>query len=764
MGFTGRKEDVRLVQGAGRYTADWNLPDQLYAAFLRSPHPAARIASIDTSEAEAAPGVVAVLTGDTVASMGTVPAAMPFPGTDGAPLRTPSRPALARGRVRFVGEEVALVVAATRAQAMDALELIAVEYEDLPFAVGFDAALAPDAPLVHDEVPGNVVFEHQFGDAAATEAAIAGAAHVVRLTLESPRVAANPMEPRAVLAWFDAATETFEIRCPNQGGREMSHGLGVQLGVPQEKVRVNMVDVGGAFGPRGSAYPEYAVLLFAARQLGRPVKWVSTRSEDFLTDSHGRGIRLEGELALDAEGNFLALRSSWLCDEGAYLTAAGALTNTSNNLMIAAGPYKTPVMHSRNRLVLTNANPTAPYRGAGRPDAVYLIERLVDTAAAELGMDPIALRRRNALPAEAMPHRSPSGSVFDSGNFPRLLDTAEREGDWAGFPARRAAGAAAGKLRGIGCALFLEPSGGGAAPKDQAALRFTPDGKATLFIVSTSNGQGHETVFAELVAGWLGLDRADVTLRGSDPDGPALIGSGSFGSRSLMTQGSVLKHGSDLVIEKGRALAADLLEAAPADLEFADGAYTVAGTDRRVSMTQVIAAGALPEGGHALDTEAELTIPRAFPSGAHVAEVEIEPDTGVLEVVRYVAVDDAGKIYNHVLAAGQLQGGLVQGAGQVFGEHCHYDPDSGQLLAASFMDYLMPRADSFPGAKLHDASTPSPTNPLGAKGVGESGTIGAAPALMNAVVDALRPAGIAEFDMPATPARLWAALHAAGRA
>jgi carbon-monoxide dehydrogenase large subunit len=568
------------------------------------------------------------------------------------------------------------------------------------------------------------------------------------------------MEPRAVLAWFDEATGNYEIRCSHQGSGVMSAGLATMLGVERDKVRVNRVDVGGAFGPRGAPYAEYAVLLFAARRLGRPVKWVSTRSEEFVTDSHGRGIRLSGELALDADGRFLALRTLWLCDEGAYLTPAGALTNTINGQMIAAGPYRTPVMYGRHQLVMTNATPTNAYRGAGRPEAVYLIERLVDEAARMLGIDPIELRRRNALPRDAMPYRNPTGSEFDSGDFPLLLERAHSESAWAGFAQRREASAARGRLRGIGCALFLEPAGAGSAPVDQAAIRFNPDGTVHLYITSQSSGQGHETVFPELVAQTLGLDPAKIILRASDPDGPRLIGSGAFGSRTGMLHGSVLVKAADEVIRKGMALAGAALEAHEADIEFRDGRYSIKGTDRGIGLDALITreAGTAP---HPLDTLSEQPISRAFPSGAHVAEVEIDRDTGTVTLLAYTAVDDIGTVLSPVLAAGQLRGGILQGAGQVFGEICRYEEASGQLLTGSFMDYAMPHADLIGcEIKIIEQPVPSPANRLGAKGAGESGTIGAAPTLMNAILDALRSAGVTKFDMPATPDRIWQALSA----
>lgn len=760
--FNGRKEDTRLLCGQGQYSSDLSLPGQLHGYFLRADRPHAAIRSIDTKAAKDMHGVASVLTGADIADAGmsTLPPTVPYTGRGGARILVPERPALARDRVRHVGEEVVLIIAETVHRAMDAAELIYVEYDDLPPVIGIDRALANGAAQLHENIPGNVCFDFEYGDQTATAAAIDAAQHVVRLTVESPRVAPVPMEPRSVLASYDEATGQYEIRCSHQGAGMMSQGLAMMLGVEPDRIRINMVDVGGAFGPRGSPYAEYAVLLHAARRLGRPIKWIATRSEDFATDSHGRGIRLTGELALDAEGNFLALRTLWLCDEGAYLTSSGALTNTINGQLMAAGPYRTPLLYGRHRLVMTNATPTNAYRGAGRPEASYLIERLVDHAAATLGFDPIELRRRNALTRDAMPYRTPTGSEFDSGDPQGLLDAAESASGWRTFPGRRATSERAGRLRGIGCSLFQEPSGAGSAPKDEVAIMFTSDGGVKLYIAAQSSGQGHETVFSELVALWLGLDREQVVLRAGDPDGPKITGSGAFGSRTGMIQSNIFKLAADEVVRKAMPLASDMLEAAAVDVEFLDGHFTVKGTDRSIAMSTVVQR-VRDHSPHPLDTVAELPIFRAFPSGAHIAEVEIDPATGTVKVLGYTAVDDIGTVLSPVLAAGQVQGGIVQGAGQVFGECCAYEPDSGQLLTGSFMDYVMPHADLMCPILIIDRPVPSPTNALGMKGVGESGTIGAAPALMNAIADALRGAGVVNFDMPATPLRVWSALDAA---
>jgi aerobic carbon-monoxide dehydrogenase large subunit len=758
--FRGRREDMRLLTGRGRYTADHNLPDQLYAAFRRADRAHAIVRKIDTSAAQRAPDVVAVLTAKDLADAGlkTLPPFSPPLGRGGTKLLVPERPYLARDRVRFTGEEVALVIAESHAAAVDAADLIEIDYDDLPPVIGFDAALASAAPAIHDNVPGNLCFDFEYGDAARAQAALAGAARVVRLTVESPRVAPNPMEVRSVLAHYDTAASRYEIWCAHQGLPALRNQLATMLGVAPETVRVNHTDVGGGFGARVSPFPEFALLLHVARRLGHPIKWRSTRSEDFLCDNHGRGIRVGGELGLDCDGRFVALRTEWLCDQGAYLIPSGAMTNCLNPQQIGAGPYRVEALYGHHRLVVTNAAPTSAYRGAARPEAALIVERLVDEAAVQLGLDPFELRRRNIIGRDQFPYKSPSGSTFDSGDFGALLDRAEAAADWRGFAARRAAAAKQGKLRGIGCALFLEPSGGGAAPKDQIAIRFERDGRANLYNVAGPSGQGHETIFAELMADWLGLDPERVVARPNDPDAPPLIGNAAIASRSTQAQGGAFKLGSVEVIRKGLVLAAEALECAAADLEFRDGRYVVKGTDRAVTLAEIIDRHRA-DAPHPLDTIAEQPAVRAFPSGAHVAEVEIDAETGAVALLRYTAIDDVGLVMNHVLAEGQIHGAVAQGAGQVFGERCVYDPASGQLLTGSFMDYVMPHADLVDDIRLGEHAVPSPTNALGAKGVGEAGTIGALPACMNAVLDALRRAGVTQFDMPATPARIWEAIR-----
>ena len=753
--FKGRREDARLLTGQGRYTADWNHPGQAHAAFLRADHAHADIRSIDIEAARAAPGVLAVLTGpDTAAAGFDRGSARMLVNRRGESLLIPPRPALAVGRVRFVGEPVALVVAETAHQAQDGVERIAVRYDPLPSVVDAAAALAPGAAEIHASVPGNLCFDFDYGDQAATDAAFAAAAHVVRLTLTSPRVVGNPMEPKAALARWDG--ETLDLWTSTQGMTAFRDSFAEQSGLPPERIRIRAKDVGGGFGIRGPAYPEHMAVALAARAIGRPVKWVASRSETFLSDYHGRGLILTGALALDAEGRFLALRHAWIGDQGAHPVATGPAINTGNAASMSTGCYRIPAVYGRHRLAVTNTVPITAYRGAGRPDMAYHVERLVDEAARQTGLDRVALRRRNLIPRDGFPHLPPTGlaaSAYDSGDYAAALDRALTDADWAGFPARRAEAARRGRLRGIGCAVFVEPSGG-VVPKDEVAITFDSDGAVVLHTVVTSNGQGHETLYPEIVAKVLQIDPLRVRLSAGDPEGPVLVGGGAFASRSMMSHGAASLVAARAVVEKGLALASEVLEAARADIVFADGVYRIAGTDRAVDLIALAAGGAL-------DTTAELVARQAFPSGAHVAEVEIDPATGATDIARYTAIDDCGVVMNETMLHAQILGGLYQGLGQVFGEICVHDAD-GQLVTGSFMDYPMPRADLLTVFSIGDSCVPSPTNPLGVKGAGEAGTTGALPAAMNAMLDALRPEGVTALDMPASAARVWHALNRVG--
>ncbi|HZM46475.1 MAG TPA: xanthine dehydrogenase family protein molybdopterin-binding subunit [Burkholderiales bacterium] len=755
--FKGRREDHRLVTGQGKYTSDWNLPGQLHGAFLRSNRAHAEILSVNTRPAAAMPGVIAVLTGADLAreNLKVAQPIFKFPGKGGMMLKVPHRDVLATGRVRFVGQEVALVVAETAAAAQDASEAIEVEYRDLPLVTGAEEALAPGAPQLHADIPGNLCYEFEYGDEAKTADAFAGAAHVTRLALESQRVVGNPMEPKACLASYDAARDVYDLYSSSQGISHILSGLTTIFGLPESKFRPHARDVGGGFGIRSDAYVEYCAALVAARRLGRPVKWVSSRSETFLSDYHGRDVRLNGELALDRDGKFIAIRFRWFCNMGAYLSQPGPIISTMTTTVHAVNAYRIPVLYGRHSLALTNTTPTTAYRGAGRPNVSYIIERLVEQAARETGRDRVELRRINLIPRDAFPYQTPT-AVYDSGDPPGLLDLAVEQSSWNTFEGRRSESKGRGKLRGIGCAIFIEPSGGGSAPKEEVALKFGDSGNASIYALAGPSGQGHETVFPDIVAQVLGMSADKIELRASDPDGPPLAGNGTISSRSMVSHGGAMVFAAREVIRKGMDLAAKDLEVAQQDIEFHQGTYRVKGTDLKVTLEAL----ALKHKS-ALDSMGEIPAPRAYPGGAHVAEVEIDPETGEMDILRYTAADDCGRVLNHTLLEGQIHGGIMQGIGQVVGEHCQYDAASGQLLTGSFMDYTMPRIGLVRDVRLYDHSVPSPSNPLGVKGAGEAGTTGAVPTLANAVLDALRPLGIDRLDFPYTPARVWEAIQEA---
>ncbi len=752
--FAGRREDARLLKGEGRYTADWNFPGQLYGAFLRSDRAHAELLSANIEFAKKNPGVIAIFTGEDLKHFKTPPPQVKFPGRGGAAIKVPHRPTLALDRVRYVGQEVALVVATSPAAAQDAVELIELGYRELPVVVDGAAALALDAPQLHDSVPGNLAFDYEYGSQAAADEAFARAAHVTRLTLDSTRVSGNPMEPKAALAVYREADDSFDVYASSQGMSMMLPNLAAITGTPIERIRLHARDVGGGFGIRSQAYPEYCALMHAAKTLRRPVKWVGSRFETIVSDHHGRAAQLSGELALDRDGRFLGLRLDWICNSGAYLSQAGPIINTINPSTHAINVYRIGALYGRHRLVLTNTTPITAYRGAGRPNVSYLVERLVDEAARETGIDRIELRRRNLIPKKAFPYKTPAGSTYDSGDPAGYLDDALRFSHWNDFFSRKKISEANGKLRGIGCAVFVEPSGGASLGEEQAAIRFGESGNPSLFVLSGPSGQGHETVFAELVARELGISSEQIEVRASDPEGPKLSGGGTVGSRSTISHGSALVATARAVVKKGLDLAAKELEAAAGDLEFAEGKYRVRGTDVSISFQEIAR-----RYHRELDTLDGIAPPIAFPGGAHVAEVEIDPQTGVIEIVDYVAVDDCGRTINETLLHGQIFGGIVQGIGQVLLEHAVYD-ETGQLLTGSFMDYAMPKPEILRAARLYEHNVPSPTNLLGAKGAGEAGTTGAIPALANAVIDALRPLGIHHLDFPCSPARIWRAIDA----
>ncbi len=759
-GYKGRLEDERMLKGRGRYVADWNLAGQACGHFLRSDRPHAEIVSVDASAALAMPGVIAVLTGADVAAAGQkpMPAAAPLKGRNGAEQRVTPRYSLTQGRVRYVGEPVALIVAETAAQAQDAAEAIALEYRELPAVVTARDAAASGAPQLHEGVPGNLVLDYTGGDEAATNAAFARAARVVKLTAYHTRVVGNPMEPRAAMGSYDPATETYYLHAPTQGVGPMRGQLSAMLGVPPEKVRVVAEEVGGGFGVRFNAYPEYGALLLAAKQLGRPVKWVGTRSEVFIADEQARDIVHSGELAMDKEGRILGMRFEYLANLGAYLAFTGSFVNTMNMLNVISGVYDVQAAHVQGRLVLTNTVPTAAYRGAGRPVASYALERLIDEAAHAIGMDPAEFRRRNMVPKEKFPYKVASGFEYDCGDFEGVMAKALAAADWAGFPERKIKSMGKGRLRGRGIATYIEATAsGGFAPYDQAHVTWNEDGGVTLRTASHNHGQGHETTFAQIVSGVLGIPMEKVRLRTAEPDSD-LVANPTGGSRTLHGLGSAMFLAAQEIVKNGMALAAEELESAQADLEFSSGLYKIKGTDRNVSIAAL--AKKYP-GKLDLDYKDRPKVPSTYPNGCHIAEVEIDEETGETEIVAYLACDDVGVIINHQIVEGQMQGGITQGAGHIFSEQAIYDPQTAQLLTGSFMDYAMPRAGLVGGLRVIDHPVPTATNPLGAKGVGEGGVTGSMPCLMNAVMDALRQAGVQRFDMPASPQRVWAALRAA---
>jgi carbon-monoxide dehydrogenase large subunit len=758
-GHQGRLEDERMLKGAGRYVSDWSLPRQSYGHFLRSDRPHARIVSIDAAEARKMAGVVAVLTGEDVAGAGhkPMPAAAPMKGRGGAEQKATPRYSLARDKVRYVGEPVALVVAESAAQAQDAAEAIAVEYEELPAVVTAQEALAAGAVQLHDEVPGNLVLDFVGGDEAAASAAFAKAARVVRLSSYHTRVVGNPMEPRAAMGSFDEKTGTYYLHATTQGAGPMRGQLSAMLGVPPERVRIVAEEVGGGFGVRFNAYPEYGALLLAAHKLGRAVKWVGSRSEVFLGDEQARDILHTGEAALDAGGRILGMRFDYLANMGAYVAFTGTFVNTVNLVNVISGVYDVQAVHVRARLVLTNTVPTAAYRGAGRPVASYALERLIDQAAHESGMDPAEFRRMNLVPKAKFPYKIVSGFEYDCGDFEGVLAQARKDADWDGFTKRRAESAGRGKLRGRGISTYIEATAsGGFAPYDQAVINWEKDGSVTLRTASHNHGQGHETTLAQIVAGVLGIPMTKIRLRTSEPE-RNLVANPSGGSRTLIGIGSAMLLAAREIVQNGLDLAAEELESAKTDLEFKQGEYRIKGTDRRIAIT---ALAQKHPGKLDLDFRERPKVGSTFPNGCHIAEVEIEPETGEVEVVSYLACDDAGNIINHQIVEGQMQGGITQGAGHVFNEQAIYDA-SGQLLTGSFMDYAMPRPGLVGGLRVTEHPVPTATNPLGAKGVGEAGVTGSMPCLMNAVMDALRQAGVTHFDMPASPQRVWRAIREA---
>jgi len=760
-----RFEDPRLLRGGGRYVDDMVLPRMAFGCVLRSHHAHARIRSIDVSSAKEAPGVLAVLTGaDWEASgWGDLPVPVGPKRRDGSPLYRARYPALVKDRVRWVGDYVAFVVALTQAQAIDAAELIVVDYEPLPAVVGTAAALAPGAPLVWDDCPDNICFDHQEGNKAATDAAIAAAPRVVKRELVINRVTGATMEPRGSIGEYNVADDRYTVYTTLQRTHTFRQELaGSVLKVPESRIRVVAGDIGGSFGMKSAVYNEVALVLLAAKVTGRPVKWISTRSEAFLGDAQARDNVTTAELALDRDNNFLAFRVRTIANIGAYLQTGGNVF--VGNLGTLAGVYRTPAMHVDVTAVFTNTNPMRPFRGNGRPEAAYVIERMIDLAAAELGVDPVALRRRNLIPPDAMPYKTALTFTYDCGQFERSMDMALELADYAGFPARREDSRRRGKLRGIAVSNSIERAA--AAGYEGAEIRFDRGGGVALVSGSITQGQGHETIYKQLVCDRLGIDPKDVQYVQGDTD-KVFFAEGTGGSRSATLGGSAFLMATDRIIAKGRRIVSKMLAVAEDDVKFADGIYSAAGSNRTLSISEVARESLnprnLPAGSEpGLVETAIYTAPvENFPNGTHVCEVEIDTETGKVEVLRYSVVDDVGTVMNPLLLEGQICGGVGQGLGQALLEDIRFDGKSGQLLTGSFMDYAMPRADDMCAMHLKSNPVPTKTNPLGVKGAGEAGCVGALPVVANAVINALSGLGIRHLDMPATPEKLWRAIQGA---
>ncbi len=759
-----RFEDPRFITGRGRYVDDINLPLQCYGVTIMSPHAHARIKSIDTTKAQKAAGVLAVLTGADVEHDKLGPFSPVMPEDMGGPkgFRT-LRSILSIGRVRSVGERVAFVVAETLAQARDAADLVEIEYEPLPAVVTLEDAVKPGAPAVWDEAPNNVSVGLMMGNKEATDAAFAKASHVVTLKLNNSRVSANPIEPRAAIGQYHPENGGYTLYSTSQNPHgTRAHVSGNVLKVPENRLRVISPDVGGGFGMKNGNYPEDALVCWASRRLGgRPVKWTATRSESLLGDAHGRDQVVTGELALDENGKILGMRMTALHAMGSHLFEA-AIVVPLFALKLAPGVYNIPAVHASAQAVLTNTAPMTPYRGAGRPEATFLIEQLMERAARVIGIDPIEIRRRNFIAPSAMPHKLHSGIAYDSGEFMRVMDDCIKLADWNGFSRRAAESKKHGKLRGRGIGYFIEEA---AIFNERMEIRFGPDGTVTVIAGTHSHGQGHQTVYAQMVHEWLGVPIDSISfIQGDTAQVP--VGRGTYGSRSMHVGGNALKRAADAIIEKAKPMAAMMLEAAAGDIEFKDGNFRIVGTDRSLPLTAVAQSLHRPmflPPQFEVGLEAAGTFaaePSNYPNGCHICEVEIDPETGFVTLARYASVGDVGKVVNALLCEGQIHGGVAQGVGQALMESVVFDSD-GQLVTGSFQDYAMPRASDFPDFLSQLTEVPATTNPLGVKGAGEAGATGAPPAVITAILDALRPLGVDHIDMPATPNRIWYAINAA---
>ncbi len=758
-----RTEDPVLIQGQGRYTDDVDLPGQAYCVMVRSTHAHGVIRGIDTSAAREMPGVLAVYTAADLEAYGPFKLVVNFKNRDGSEMKKPLRFALAHDRVRFVGDPVACVVAETPLQAKDAAEAVIADIDPLPAVTSMTDADAPGAPQLYDDVPNNIALDYHYGDSEKVAAAFAKAAHVTKLRLVNTRVIVSAMEPRAAIGEYDKSSDRWTLHAGSQGVMGMKNMLVDMLKTDKSKVRVITGNVGGSFGMKAAVYPEYICILHASKMLGRPVKWTDERSGSFVSDHHGRDHVMIGELALDKDGHFLAVRLTGYGNMGAFLGHVAPVMSTLNTVKNTPGVYRTPLIEVSTKCVFTNTTFVSAYRGAGRPEGNYYMERLIDAAAAEMGIDRIELRKRNHIAPDQLPFSAPTEMVYDSGDFTALMNQAIEIADVKGFARRKAESRARGKLRGLGIGSFLEVTAG--PMPEMGGIRFDPDGGVTILTGTLDYGQGHAAPFAQVLGEKLGIPFDRIRLLQGDSD-ELVAGSGTGGSRSIMSSGQAIVEASALVIEKGKAIASHVLEASAADIEFAGGRFTIAGTDRSIGLLELAAklrSGLKlpPDVPNSLDVRHTSAGAQAtFPNGCHIAEVEIDPETGETEVVRYSSVNDFGTVVNPLLVEGQVHGGVVQAIGQVLMEHALYDSE-GQLLTGSYMDYALPRAHHCPNIGFVSHPVPAKTNPLGAKGCGEAGCAGGLVCLMNAIIDALSEYGIRHIDMPATPARVWAAIQQA---
>ena len=759
-----RVEDKRFLTGHGTYIEDITLPRQAYAVQVLSPHAHARIIGIDKSPAEAAPGVLCVLTGTDAVAEGVGPMFPLMPEDMGGPkgFRAP-RFLLATGKVRYVGERVAFVVAETLAQAQDAAELVAVEYASLPAVIDAEAALKDGAPKIWDECPtGNIIFSLAMGNKEATDAAFAAAAHRVTLRMINNRVSANSMETRGYMGDYNASDDFYTLYTTTQNPHGARAAIAGQIfHVPESQVRVIAKDVGGGFGMKGDVYPEEALVLWASKKISRPVKWISSRSEGLLNDTHGRDQIVTGEMALDKDGKILGVRAHSITPLGGNVSGAGVIPAMSALSMIPQ-VYTVPALYLTGHAVFNNTAPMGPYRGAGRPEATYFTERLIEHAARAMGMDPVEIRRRNFIASSAMPHTTQTGVTYDSGDFAATMAKCIEMADWDGYGARKAASTANGKMRGRGLIYYLETCG---IFNDRMELRFDPSGSVTIVAGTFSHGQSHATTFAQMVSEWLGVPFESIRFIQGDTN-QVSFGRGTYGSRTSSVGGGALKVAAANLVEKAKSLASHLMEAAPADIQFENGRFTIVGTDKSMALVDVAKAAYAPmflppDFGVGLEASGTADGVPNFPNGCHICELEIDPETGMVRIDRYTVVDDVGMVINPLIVEGQIVGGLAQGFGQALQEIVRYDPESGQLLTGSFTDYTMPRAEDMPEFECGFNNVPCKTNALGIKGAGEAGSVGAPPAVINAIIDALAPLGIKTIDMPATPLNVWSTINAA---